>query len=218
VADERAAAVIRHDAAGEVVGRWSLEEIQAVAAGPFGRAFAAAGEQIYLLQADLAPRPVARQGDFGPVSALTVDGMGRLWVLDRRGERIGKIEPGAAAPAPFGELERRKLTSLVWDGRRLLASSPRDKAVVAIGDDGKVGVLAAQGIQKPLSLAANLAGQLAVLDGRSDGVILFDADGTAVGTLAPASAGAERTTAVALALDGSLLLFDSANQRCVRVP
>lgn len=215
---ERIAAAIRYDAAGTVVGRWSLIDIQAVAVDPFGNAYAAAGDKIFQLRADQAPRTMATQGDFTPVTALAVDGTGRLWILDRRGEQIGKIEPGVGSPVPFGNLGRARLSALAWDGRRLLALNTKDRTVVAIGADGAPQKVASAGLLRPQALAAGPAGQIAVLDGKNRAAQMFDSSGSAIGAVSWGSVGMEKASAVSLAQDGSLLLFDPSSQRCVRVP
>jgi hypothetical protein len=217
--DQKNDEVLLVDSEGGISGRWSLVELQAVAVSPSGPAFAAAGEAIYRLDHGRKPMLVANQGDLGPVSALAVDGVGRLWVLDRRGERLGRIEPGGTSPIVTGGGETgARLAALAWDGRRLIALDTRERLLVAVGPEGSRRELAAPGLQKPVDVAANPAGGIAVLDSRAGAVLLFDAEGSRLGSLAWSAAGISRATAVAYAPDGALYLLDGSNAVSVRVP
>jgi hypothetical protein len=218
VAGNKLAAVLRYDAAGQVVGKWDLQDLQAVAVDSRGLAYAAAGERVYFLEKDRPPRPVAALGEFAPVTSLAVDGLGRFWVLDRRGERVGRVDPGSGQAVPLGPAQRAKLESMVWDGGRLLALNLRDKTVVRIDETGGLTVVLAQGLLKPSGLAAAPGGRLAVLDDRADAVLLFDPLGQPQGSFTWSAAGVEKPTAVGLGWDGAVLLFDDSTQRCMRVP
>jgi tetratricopeptide (TPR) repeat protein len=218
VAGRKLAAVLRYDSAGEVVGRWSLEDLQALAVDPRGLAFAAAGDTIHLLERERPPRPVASLGEFMPVTALAVDGLGGFWVLDRRGERVGRVAPGSGQAVPVGPVQRARLEALAWDGRRLLALNARDKNVVSVDAEGRLEVVAGRGLLKPQALAAAPDGSLAVLDGRADEVLRFDSRGEPLGSVSWAGAGIARAETISVAWDGALLFFDGSTQRCVRVP
>jgi hypothetical protein len=218
LAGGKLAAVLRYDGAGQVTGRWSLEDLQAVAVDSRGLAFAAAGDRVYFLEQDQSPRPVASLGEFSPVTSLAVDGIGRFWVLDRRGERIGRIDPGSGQVVAVGSEQRSKLESMIWDGARLLALNPREKAVVRIDEEGGLTTVAGQGLLKPVGLAADPAGRLAVLDGRADAILLFDLLGEPLGSIAWIATGVEKPASLALGWDGAPLLFDDSSQRCMRVP
>jgi hypothetical protein len=199
--------------------RWSLEDIQAVAVSATGRAFAAAGESIYRLDEGEKPLRIASQGELGPVSALAVDGVGRLWLLDKRGERIGRIEPGGSAPIISAAADSAsRLATLAWDGRRIISLDPRARVLVEIGPEGSRRVLAASGMQKPIDVAVNVAGGIAVLDSKADTVLFFDAEGSRLGSLPWSAAGVSKAVAIAFAPDGALLLLDGSDAVYARVP
>ena len=60
---------------------------------------------------------------------------------------------------------------------RLLALDERGRRVLAIGADGSSKVVTAAGLQKPVDISADRTGQFAVLDGRSQEVLLYGPDG-----------------------------------------
>jgi len=207
------------DLGGGIRLRWSLEDIQAVAVSSTGRAFAAAGDSIYRLDVNNKPLRIASQGELGPASALAVDGVGRLWLLDRRGERIGRLEPGGPAPIVVAAADSGgRLAALAWDGRRIISVDPRARVLVEIGPEGARRVLAASGMQKPIDVAVNAAGGIAVLDSRADTILFFDAQGSRLGSLPWSAAGISKAVAVLFAPDGALLLVDGSDAVYVRVP
>jgi hypothetical protein len=218
LADGKTRQITRLGADGRVAGQWPLVDVFALAVGPFGKAFVAAGDTIYLLETDRSPRSVASLGEFGPPAAMALDGTGRIWLLDRKGTRIGKVEPGAQAVSSFTEVERRKLAALGWDGRRLVALDTREGVALAIELDGGVSVITAEPLPKPAALAVGPAGHVALLDNKTDAIYLFDSTGRRLGSFAWESAGVQRPTAIGLGFDGSITLFDEANKRCVRLP
>jgi hypothetical protein len=217
--DQKSDEVVRLSGSGDVGGRWSLDGLQAVAIGPQGAAFAAADDAIYRLQEGRKPMQIASQGDFAPVSALAADGLGRLWLLDRRGDRLGVIRPGAIGPIVSGDVDGgSRLSALAWDGRRLIALDPRKRVLLAIGPEGARRELPASGLQKPLDVAVNAAGGIAVLDIRAGAILFFDAEGSELGRRSWETAGIDRPAAVAYANDGALYLLDASSSVSVRVP
>jgi tetratricopeptide (TPR) repeat protein len=218
LAGDKSALVLRYDATGQLVGRWSLQGLQAATVSPMGRVYAAAGDQIYLLENGQPPRAVAAQGEFAPLAALTVDGLGGLWALDRRGDRVGRVVPGSGALTQFVELKKTKLSSLRWDGRRLVAIDAKTRGVITLDAAGTLKPLPAASLQKPETIATGPAGQLAAIDNKSKAILIVDANGGSLLTVGWAAAGVDRPIAADIGPDGSLVLFDGANQRCMRVP
>jgi hypothetical protein len=217
--DQKKNELLLLDDRGMIQVRWSLAETQAVAVSPTGRVFAAAGEALYRLEEGRQPLKIASLGDMAPVSALAVDGAGQIWLLDRRGERLGRLVQGGAVPIAAGAGEERsRLTGLAWDGRRMISIDQRQKRLVAIGPEGSRSTLAARGLQKPVDVAANPAGGIAVLDSRADAVFFFDSEAAGTGSLAWSVAGLSRVAALDYAPDGALILLDGASGASVRVP
>lgn len=217
--DQKAAKVTHFDAEGIAVDSWSLDELKDIAANDSGRAFAAAGNDIFRLEPGGEAVRIASQGTLQPVSSLEADSMGRLWLIDKKGESVGRIDPGATSPIPIGSKERGfRLPSSAWDGLRLIAVDSREKLLLAVGVDGSMRQLSAGSFQKPVAVSASRAGQAAVLDGRAKAVLFYDSAGKALGSVAWSGVGLSKPVALDYAADGALLLFDGSTGRVVRVP
>lgn len=218
VADRKGGTVRRLDPEGRESGRWTLEEPSALTVDPYGRAFVAAGERVFVLDGSRA-RAIATLGRFAPASALAADPSGRLYVLDRRGDRIGIVSPGSDAAAPLREERGTRLAGLVWDGRRLVAADARAGRLLEIGPGGAEIPLA---LSAPFAAAAALAvdpaGRFAVSDSKSGEVLLLDAWGKPLDRIPPRSLGFESPAALAVGPDGSLDLWDEGGGAVWRVP
>ncbi len=219
LADRRDGVVLETGTPGAAAGRWTLQDVLALAEDPMGRRFAATGERLYRLLPSGAV-PIASLAPFAPPSALSADGWGRLFVLDRRGEKIGVVEPGAPAPAAYAEVGRggRRLAGLAWDGARLVGLDAKGKMLVEVLADGSVREWVSIPCEKPEALAANSAGEVAVLDSKSGEVVLVGSDGAVRDRLSFKRAGVERAESVLLGTDGSLDLLAEGSGATVRFP
>lgn len=218
VADRRGGVVVRFDPAGKATTKWTLDDLQDVAVDPYGRGFAAAGDRIYRLPEDGDPVVVAPQGDLAPVGALACDAAGDVWIVDRRGSRVARWDPAAQHLGVVLEDRDSKLVDLAWDGSRIVAADQRSGTVVAILSDGTTESYGGAALVKPVSVAADGAGQTAVLDVKAAEVVLFGPDGTVRQRLPAAAVGVERPEAISLGTDGSLDLYDAANGTVARIP
>jgi len=216
IADRRSGAVRRLDSAGRPSAQWTMKDVGALAIDPFGRAFLAAGERLYRLDGD-GPQPVAELGKFAPVSAVAADSTGRLWVVDRKGDRIGRIDPGSVGPEIVRESRGAGIAAMVWDGRRLVVVEERLGRLLEIRADGTERPIGSYGLKRPIGLAADPAGQLAVLESKADDVLLLGPDGEVRDRL-PTSPGFDRAGGIALGMDGSLDILDEASGNLVRLP
>jgi streptogramin lyase len=151
-------------------------------------------------------------------SAMAADVAGGIWLLDRRGGKVARLDPAGSEPEVIWEDRQRRLGDLVWDGRRAVGVDLRGGGLVAIAASGAADAFADVTFSKPLGLAVDLAGQVAVLDGRTSEVVLVGPGGRQRARLPLASAGLERPTALALGADGSLDVFDEASASVVRIP
>ena len=199
-------------------GRIGLGELQSIAVDPLGRLYAAAGDRLYRLLPDGSSRPIAHQGDFAPASALAADGLGRLWILDRKRARIGRVDPGSSAPVVAWTPPGARLVGLAWDGARVLTVDTRERVLLASDAAGALQPSALSTVQKPGALAADPAGRIAVLDERDDVVHLFGPDGTARARIDCRARGIVKPQAIALEPGGALALFDSSDGSWVRIP
>ena len=216
IADRKGGAVVLLDAAGKSVMRWNLEEPQAVAANRFGRLYAAAGDRVYRLERDGRSTPLAALDDYAPLSALVADSLGRLWLLDRKGERLGRLMPGQQTPTPAWQSRGAKLTAICWDGRRLVAIDDRDKGLLTILEDGSQQSLVSQGFQKPSAIASDPAGTLAVLDSKAGAVVLVRPDGERFEAINLRAAAVKNVAGIAQGIDGTLNLLDASTGAWVK--
>jgi streptogramin lyase len=216
VADRKGGGVLLLDSAGGATRQWPLDDVQAITVDRFGRSFVAAGEKIYRLHPSEAVA-VAGQGAVAPVSSIAVDQAGGVWMADRRGGRIARLDPAGTAPEVVWEDKQMKLGRLAWDGRRIVAVDFRSGRLVAISPSG-ADALGDATFSKPIDLATDAGGQIAVLDARAMQVVLVGPGGDVRARLATSAAGVGRPAALALGPDGSVDLFDEATGAIMRIP
>ncbi len=206
LASRREGRVVRLERSGRIADEWALVEPEAVAADEAGRPFVSAEASVWRLEPGGGRVRVAAAGDYAPLAALAVDALGGTWLLERRGRRIGRVEPGATEAGPFWEDRTVKLVHLAWDGSRLLALDGATGAVLDFSSGGPVPV-AAPGPGRPAALAADPSGRIAVLDARAGLVTLVGAGGTGA-RFDCATADVRPAEAVGLGADGALHLVD----------
>jgi hypothetical protein len=170
-----------------------------------GRRFAADKTSVLLLEEGGRVEPLAALGDYTPLRRLVADAGGGLWLLDRKGRRVGLVAPGADTPEPFWEGAER-LQSLVWEGRGLAALDAKTGAVVTLESSG-VTARGAAALSRPVALAADPAGRLAILD-KTGAIRFVRADGSAEAA-GFASSDVPRPTAIGLGPEGELHLLDA---------
>jgi hypothetical protein len=164
-----------------------------------------------------SPTPIASIGELGEPDSIAVERTGRVWLLDRRGTTIATVAPGARAAERRWESQGAKLTSLVWDGRGLAAIDTRGRDVVRLDTDQGLRSEGIPGLQRPVSLAVDAAGRLAVLDER-DGAIRVKAPGRGDWSRLSAEAhGAQRPAAIGFGADGAIQLFDDDASAWIRL-
>jgi len=217
VADRKSGTVSRLDSTGRPAAKWTLDDVQAACVDPFGRLFVAAGTQVYRLEGGEV-RAVGTQGPMAPVSAIAVDASGGVWMLDRKGGRVARLDPAGTEPEVMWEDREVRLQDVVWDGQRIVGLDVRGARLVAIGASGAAEVYAESTFAKGVGLAVDAAGQVALIDGRGLQVVVLGREGQVRARLPLSAVGVERPTALALGADGSLDLFDDSAATVVRVP
>jgi hypothetical protein len=176
-------------------------------------------ERIYRLRPGRSPAPVASVGAYGPPSALVVEVTGRIWLLDRKGETVGAIAPGRTEPETHWTSRGQRLSGLTLDGSRLLAIDSRGRDVVLLDEVDGLRTAGVPGLGRPLALAADSAGRIAVLDGK-DSTILLQLHGSGDGTwirIPCKTAGIVRPSAIGFGADGALQVFDESSGGWVRI-
>ena len=111
-------------------------------------------------------------------------------------------------PRKFGPELDTRMTGLVWDGRRLVGLQTRARALRVFDADGASTVLVDELLQRPIALAADVSGRLAVLDAKAGRIAWLDRNGRTLIETDLRASGVERPAAIGLGLDGALHLFD----------
>lgn len=210
LADGRDGTIVALGGRGTVAGKWSVEAVKSVTVDPLGRIFAANEDGVYRLRPGGSADRIAVAGAFASPLSMAAESSGRIWMLDRKGESLGTIEPGTTAPLPIWSEPGRKLSMIHWDGRRLLAIDPKNKTLLAFGADGRPSPLPARALLKPVALGTDPAGRIAVIDGKDGSIRVLGSDGTDVLRFSCKDAGIQKPLAVGFGFDGALHVFDQA--------
>ncbi len=214
--DRRDGGVRRFAARGDLSAQWTVSGLQALCSTAVGSLYAAGSDAVYRLERGAAPRPVASLGAAGVVSEIAADDTGRIFLLDKKGGTLYRIDPGGAAPGPPMPLNGLRLTSLQFAADRLLAVDTKGGRVVSFTGQGAVETVA-DGFDKPQALARDAAGTLAVLMAAGGEIQFVDGSGRRLSTWAGQSAGISKAAGASFSADGLLHLFDAANDTWIRL-
>jgi hypothetical protein len=210
LADGRDGAIVALGPVGAVEGKWTVEGVQSVAVDLLGRVYAANEDGVYRLRPGGSVDRVGVVGEFASPLSLAVEPSGRIWMLDRKGESLGRIEPGTTAPLPVWSEPGRRLSAIHWDGRRLLAVDSKNKILLAFDASGKPAPLPVRDLLKPVAIETDPTGRIAVLDAKEGSIRILGPDGTALLQFACKDAGILKPSAVGFGLDGAVHVFDQA--------
>jgi hypothetical protein len=210
VADRREGTVRRFDPDGRPAEQWTLDDVTALAVDPFGRLLAAAGERVFRLERGTA-LALGALGRFASASSLAPEISGKIFLLDRKGDRVGVLAPGAAAAVPLREDRGTRLAALAVAGGRLVGAAAREGRLVRVAPSGLESPLASVPAESMASLCVDASGRFAVLDDRSGVLVLLAGDGSVVDRLDAKGSGLESPERVACGADGSLDLYDGAS-------
>jgi hypothetical protein len=200
-----------------VAAQWSIVAPTDLVLDEAGQPYALGADAVYRLEAGGSRSHAAAIGDYGPATAIAA-GRGGFWVLDRKGQRVGRVPPGAPAPRQIWQGRGARLVDMVWDGRRLVALDARSKSLIVLSDRGTSLTLTASTLDRPSALAADPSGRIAILDPRAAEVSILSPAGVEVRRFSTEELGMEQPVAIAFALDGSLHLFDESVGLWVRLP
>jgi hypothetical protein len=216
--DRKSGKVTEVDARGVTVVSWEVAGLQGLAASPQGPRFAAAGDSIYRLLPGGGIESLAVVAEYAPLAALAADGAGTLFLVDRRGQRIGRLDPGEPAPRTLHEDPEARFVALAWDGRGVAALDARTPSVVRLDREGTVRQRLEGPAGKPVALAADPTGRIAVLDAKAKAVYCTEPDGREWEDPAVVIEEAAKPTWVAYAADGALAWFDGTDSTVVVRP
>jgi hypothetical protein len=211
-ASRREGRVVRLDEAGQIADEWPVAGLEALATDEAGRLFVAAEQAVWRLAAGGDRLRLLTRTDPAPVEALAVDALGGAWLLDRRGQRIGRAEPGAGEVTPFWEDRAFKLVDLAWDGSRLLALDGRSGVVFAFSASVPL-ALATSDLPHAGVLTVDASGRIALLDPRAGVVTFTGRDGKTLERFDCSAAGVRPAAVLALGTDGALHLVDQEDGR-----
>lgn len=215
-ADRREGVVLRFDREGRPSGRWTVEEPTALAVDPYGRVVLAAGERLFHLD-DRGVRPLGDLGRFASASAVAADAAGRIFVLDKRGDRVGLLEPGAGAVAPLRDDRGTRLAGLAVIGGRLFGVASRGEGWIGLSGKGIEEPVAAVPAESVAGFCIDPAGRVVALDEKTGGVTVVSRSGAIVERFDAKGRGVEEPTLVACGADGSLALLDGKSGALWRV-
>ena len=100
----------------------------------------------------------------------------------------------------------------------MVTADARGGALYAVDRAGVATRIATAAVEKPEALTGDGLGQIAVLDGRADAIVLLGPDGGERDRVALEATGVRRVGGIALGPDGSLDILDAASGRVVRLP
>ena len=103
-------------------------------------------------------------------------------------------------------------------GAGVVAAEEKTGRLVLIFPDGTETALGAPGFRRPVALASDGVGQIAVIDEKENTIALLAPDGSERDTLSLAAAGIGRASGIAFAADGGLRVLDAAAGKVVSVP
>jgi sugar lactone lactonase YvrE len=205
--DRRGDRILELDLTGAEQQSWPLEDAVDVAVTGNGVLYGFSFNSVVRLERDGSVLPLVSLAEFGPVAAGTVDRLGRIYVLDRRGVRVGRIDPGGRSVELHWSGDRVRLSGLTWDGRRLLGADGRNGSIVTIERDGSSVSLIAGGLDRPIDVAADPSGRFAVVESRGETIRFFAADGSPLGRLTAEAGALSRTDRIAFSNDGTVRLI-----------
>lgn len=214
--DRKTSSAQSFDARGTASPAVPLEDATAIAADPRGRVYLGTKENLVLLGARGA-HPVGALGAFGSPAAMAVDASGTVWLADRKGDRVAQMTPGAAAQV-VREAKGAGVTALAAGSGRLFAAEEKTGRILVWGAGPGETAFGTAVFRRPTSIAADAAGQVAVLDEKAETVTLLASDGSVRDTLSTTVAGIGHPLAVAFADDGTLLILDGSTGAVVSAP
>ncbi len=194
--------------------QWEIPGAGAVTVDRLGRIWVAGQGGLVMIRNGVV-ETVADPGVFATPRAVACDTLGSIWLLDRKGTRLGRLRPGGTKLESVWQGEDR-LSAIAWDGRRMLALDPRGRRVVEILEENQLRTVASGTFEKPVALASDFLGRFAVLDDRTRTVTLFGSDGAALGRYALGDTGPSKTDALVMYPGGGFGITGSSGPTVYR--
>jgi hypothetical protein len=217
VFDRKRGVIQSFDSSGRATTIATAADVTALATDPFGRVFAATKEQLLRWDGS-GGATTSSLGSFGSPAALAVDFTGAVWIVDRRGDRIGRWIGGTTAPAVVRESKGAGITSVVVSGERVIVAEEKTGRLVTVTVSGDSSAFGTATFRRPAALAIDAAGRISVLDEKADTVTRLAPSGEVRDTLNLEAAGVSRPVALASAPDGALRILDGSNGSVAEAP
>lgn len=208
IADARGDAIVTLAADGAVTRRYALPDVEHVVVDEQGRYWAADGESVMRLDPERGVVTVASQGEFAPARAIAVGRGGTIWLVDRRGERIGVIRPGETVPQQIWNERGARLVSLGLAADRLVGLDSKSRGLVALAVDGKPLAMQTPDLGRATSLAVDPAGRIVAIDPREALATILDHAGKRLAVINLAEGGATEPVVATWGFDGVLHVYD----------
>ncbi len=198
--DRKTGVVVTYDEAGRKQGEWLIPGAGAATVDRLGRIWVAGESGLVLIRNDVA-ETITDLGAFAAPRAMAADTLGSIWLLDRKGVKIARLHPGGTKLEPAWQGEDR-LSTIVWDGRRILALDSRGGRVVEIREANQFRTVVSGLFAKPVAMGSDLFGRFAVMDDKMKTVTLFSSDGVLLGAYPLGEAGPSKVAALVLYRNG----------------
>ena len=203
----------------------AVEEPRSLSLGPRGEIVVSAKMAVRIGPKDIKSfaAPADKPGVLEPlekIEAAVVTPLGNVLVADSKRKRVFKYDtPELRFLGTFPDAREREVRRLLVDGEGgVVLLDVDEKSVLAFDETGKsLRGLAARGagyeLKKPVDIAVDPFRNLYVADAEL-GVLVFTPSGQLLTTLSAAEA--RRPAAIALDVEGAVLVYDEKSERVVR--
>lgn len=207
LSDQKSGKVVRFNREGVEVGAWNVSQPGPVAVDAFQQIWVAAEDHLARIRGEEV-RSMVELEAFASPRDIDAAATGTVWILDRKGSRVARLQPGTNQLEPFWEGDAR-LSSIAWDGLRLLGLDKKNGRVLELLKDGQIREVAGSTFQKATELVSDHRGRFAVLDERDHSITLYGAQGRLLGRFGFEGNGPSRPSSLLMYPDGGFGLPDS---------
>ncbi len=185
---------------------WEISGLVALCVDPLGRGYVATEREIFRL-VDGGRLSLTTLDEYASPRAIAADLHGTLWVLDRKGTRLGRLAETGSVETVW-EDRKARLSGLAVTIEGPLAIDSKTGSLLRFGRDGSLHGTTVTSA-RPSILVVDPAGSTYTLDTRSHRVDIRSRDGSVHEAIDLTSIGAVRPEGLAVAADGSLVVYDA---------
>lgn len=188
------------------VQSWVISGLVGLCVDPLGRGYVATDREIVRL-VDGGRRTLAALEEYASPRAIAADIHGDLWVLDRRGTRLGRVTEAGTIETVW-EDRKARLGGLAVTIEGPLAIDSKTGSLLRFDRDGSLRGTTVTSA-RPTILVVDPAGSTYTLDTRLRRVEVRSRDGNVREAIDLSSLGAVKPEGLAVAADGSLIVYDA---------